>query len=194
MGRLEKNTSLVLPSGTTVTLVPSSCQRWGALSFGDDPPPGCSLAEVPTGCTGCGGLTVRQDRTSGFYWVCYDDKPQLAFKEGDTALRREVRLRELSGVLAPPLAWTVGGLLGWGLGIASAMRAHSLRKRAGRLGAQAAETYRGGTGAGVTVIDDEEIRAREELRGTTAGIVALSMASALLCGAPLLVGSFLGAW
>lgn len=187
VGMLGVDAPVELPDRRRLTLVPDACNpiAWGPGDEGSAP--GCRLSGIRSPCLMCVTLTVRHDALSNFYWLFGQGRrPVLVFKGTDLEARNVVRVRDLSGVLGPPVAWTWGAAFGVVLAGALALAARAIERRRTTLVANAEARSEGEA----RWADD----ATEPLDLRAARLYALVATTCVLCAGPLIIGAALGQW
>ena len=187
VGTLAVDVPMELADHRRLTLAPDACNpiAWGPGDEGSAP--GCRMSGIRAPCVMCGTLTVRRDALSDFYWLFADARrPALVFKGTDVETREVVRVRDLAGVLGPPIAWTLGAV--FGLAMAGALA----------VGARGIERRRAALVAGAEARSEGEARSADEaaelLDVRAARLYALAATTCALCAGPLIIGAALGQW
>jgi hypothetical protein len=183
VGTLAVDVPMELPDRRRLTLAPDACNPIAWAPGDEGSAPGCRVSGIRAPCVTCATLTVRHDALSDFYWLFGEGRrPALVFKGTDVEARKVVRVRDLEGVLGPPIAWTLG--ISFGVAMAGALA----------LGAWGIERRRAALVANAEARSEGEAEAAEVLDLRAARLYALAATTCVLCAGPLIIGAALGQW
>jgi hypothetical protein len=194
IGTVAVDAPIELPGGRKLGVVPDKCDPIAFVPGDASTAPGCRLRGIRSACVMCLPLTIRHDVQSDFYWLFYEERPAIVFKGTDVEARSEVRVRDLAGVVGPPVGWTLGAAFGVVMAVAFIARARSFARRGAALVASAEPSDANAEVSATNAASFAGDETAEALRVRGARLYALAATTCVLCAGPLLLGAALGRW